>query len=186
MSFLPPAMTIRHYHRKVLATTSNEIGTIYCAIVSYANTRREEDVSEIVKSLTAVRSKLNRCVVIRTNAVYEVCLVPFLDHFCSPHQLLMQYPALASWAMAVGEIPQPPGDPNVRLSSVNAAQPPNWTAVRQLAYGLSNLMSVFKHLEPAWARALLRRTRFLDTDFQGDILAVMSEFLAKRASPCGI
>ncbi|KAG5350460.1 hypothetical protein C0989_010958 [Termitomyces sp. Mn162] len=35
-------------------------------------------------------------------------------------------------------------------------------------------MSVFKHLEPAWARALLRRTRFDDTDFQGDVLSVMT------------
>ncbi|KAG6878664.1 hypothetical protein C0992_007732 [Termitomyces sp. T32_za158] len=37
-------------------------------------------------------------------------------------------------------------------------------------------MSVFKHLEPAWARALLRRTRFDDTDFQGDVLSVMSMY----------
>jgi len=36
-------------------------------------------------------------------------------------------------------------------------------------------MSVVEHLEPAWSRAFLRRTRFLDSDFQGDVLAVISE-----------
>jgi hypothetical protein len=36
-------------------------------------------------------------------------------------------------------------------------------------------MSVLQHLEPAWTRAFLRRTRFLDPDFQGDVLAVISK-----------
>ena len=35
-------------------------------------------------------------------------------------------------------------------------------------------MSVVEHLEPAWSRAFLLRTRFLDADFQGDVLAVIS------------
>ncbi len=38
-------------------------------------------------------------------------------------------------------------------------------------------MSVVEHLEPAWRRAFLRRTRFLDADFQGDVLAVISTSL---------
>lgn len=36
-------------------------------------------------------------------------------------------------------------------------------------------MSVVEHLEPAWSRAFLLRTRFLDSDFQGDVLAVISK-----------
>ncbi|KAN0123038.1 Protein of unknown function (DUF2422) domain containing protein [Russula decolorans] len=43
----------------------------------------------------------------------------------------------------------------------------------EIAYLLSHLMSVLQHLEPAWTRAFLRRTRFLDPDFQGDVLAVI-------------
>lgn len=43
-------------------------------------------------------------------------------------------------------------------------------------------MSVVEHLEPAWTRAFLRRTRFLDADFQGDVLAVISMFLNKYRS----
>jgi hypothetical protein len=45
----------------------------------------------------------------------------------------------------------------------------------QIAYHLAHFMSVIKHLEPAWARALLKRTRFMDTDFQADLLAVLSK-----------
>lgn len=45
--------------------------------------------------------------------------------------------------------------------------------VSSISYSLSNLISVLEHLEPSWARAFLRRTRFMDPDFQGDILAVI-------------
>ncbi|KAG2336424.1 hypothetical protein BDR05DRAFT_1005899 [Suillus weaverae] len=44
----------------------------------------------------------------------------------------------------------------------------------QIAYQLCYLMSTVHHLEPAWAHAFLRRTRILDSDFQGDVLAVIS------------
>jgi len=44
----------------------------------------------------------------------------------------------------------------------------------QIAYLLSHLLSVVEHLEPAWSRAFLRRSRFLDADFQGEVLAVIS------------
>ncbi|KAH8105047.1 hypothetical protein DFH11DRAFT_1864282 [Phellopilus nigrolimitatus] len=43
----------------------------------------------------------------------------------------------------------------------------------EIAYLLSHLRSVEEHLEPTWARAFLRRTRFMDADFQGDILSVI-------------
>jgi hypothetical protein len=35
-------------------------------------------------------------------------------------------------------------------------------------------MSAIEQLEPAWADAFLQRSRFLDADFQGDVLAVIS------------
>ncbi|RDB29703.1 Uncharacterized protein C57A7.05 [Hypsizygus marmoreus] len=135
VSFLPPSSSIRHYSRATLATTSAEIGSIYCAILSYANSRRGEDVHEINAGLIALRSKLRRSAVVRTNVIYEF-------------SLRGRWPAERYHALFEIEL--------------------------QIAYALSHLMSVFKHLEPAWARALLRRTRFLDTDFQGDILAVIT------------
>ena len=45
-----------------------------------------------------------------------------------------------------------------------------------LTHSLSHLLSVVKHLEPAWTRAFLKRARFLDPDFQGDVLAVICLF----------
>ena len=45
-----------------------------------------------------------------------------------------------------------------------------------ISYSLSNLLSVLEHLELSWARAFLRRTRFMDPDFQGDVLAVICTF----------
>jgi len=44
----------------------------------------------------------------------------------------------------------------------------------QAAFLLSHLLSVVQQLEPAWSRAFLRRTRLLDSDFQGDVLAVIT------------
>ncbi|KAG1836030.1 hypothetical protein DFJ58DRAFT_191501 [Suillus subalutaceus] len=44
----------------------------------------------------------------------------------------------------------------------------------QITYQLCHLRSIVHHLEPAWAYAFLRRTRMLDSDFQGDVLAVIS------------
>lgn len=46
---------------------------------------------------------------------------------------------------------------------------------RAIAYSLSHLISVLKNLEHSWALAFLRRTRFMDPDFQGDLLAVISK-----------
>ena len=51
-----------------------------------------------------------------------------------------------------------------------------WPPLREIAYLLSHLRSVIENLEPSWSKAFLRRTRFLDSDFQGDVLAIISEF----------
>ena len=47
---------------------------------------------------------------------------------------------------------------------------------RKIANHLSYLMSVVVQFEPAWSRAFMRRCRFLDSEFQGEMLAVISEF----------
>ncbi|TFK66336.1 hypothetical protein BDN72DRAFT_880366 [Pluteus cervinus] len=73
-SFLPPSTTIRLYQRKILSTASAETGAIYCSVVSYASMKRERDIQEIVTGLIAVRSKLKRSAIMRTNVVYEFSL----------------------------------------------------------------------------------------------------------------
>ena len=72
VSFFPPSTTIRRYQRASLATTGSEIGAIYCAILSYAHSGSKEDLADINASILAIRSKIRRSVVLRTNVVYEV------------------------------------------------------------------------------------------------------------------
>ncbi|CCM03488.1 uncharacterized protein FIBRA_05622 [Fibroporia radiculosa] len=136
-SLLPPSTTLRHYQRAMLSTTVSEMGAIYCSIVSFANThgRLEPDKREIIQALLAIRMKLKRSVVLKTNIVYEFSL-------------------RGKW-------------PAHRYQRILELQ-------MQVAFHLSHLMSVVEHLDPAWSRAFLRRTRFLDADFQGDVLAVVS------------
>ena len=64
----------------------SEIGVIYCSIVSFAHSKNENEVQEIIKSLLAVRSKLKRSAALKANVSYEVGL-----HFRlrSLRQLLM-------------------------------------------------------------------------------------------------
>ncbi|KAI0041545.1 hypothetical protein FA95DRAFT_1548599 [Auriscalpium vulgare] len=134
-SFLPPSTTLRGYQRNTFATTAAEVGTVYCSIVSYANARYTENAQDVLQSLIAIRLKLKRSIVLRTNIVYEF-------------SLRGRYPA-------------------ARYQKILEIQ-------LEIAYLLSHLMSVIEHLEPAWSRAFLRRTRLIDSDFQGDVLAVIS------------
>ena len=59
----------------MMSTTVAEIGAVYCSIVSFANTQHvyELDRGTIIQSLIAIRLKLKRSLVLRTNIVYEVC-----------------------------------------------------------------------------------------------------------------
>ena len=58
-----------------MSTTVAELGAVYCSVVSFANTQRdyELDRGAIIQSLIALRLKLKRSLVLRTNIVYEVC-----------------------------------------------------------------------------------------------------------------
>ncbi|KIP04314.1 hypothetical protein PHLGIDRAFT_493842 [Phlebiopsis gigantea 11061_1 CR5-6] len=136
-SFLPPSTTLRGYHRRTMSTTVTELGAVYCSVVSFANKPNsyEIDRGAIVQSLLAIRLKLKRSLVLRTNIIYEFSL-------------------RGKW-------------PAERYQKILEIQ-------LQVGYLLSHLMSVVEQLEPAWRRAFLRRTRFVDADFQGDVLAVIS------------
>lgn len=46
----------------------------------------------------------------------------------------------------------------------------------EAAFLLSHLLLIVERMEPAWSRAFLRRTRLLEADFQGDVLAVISVY----------
>ncbi|KDQ52942.1 hypothetical protein JAAARDRAFT_39659 [Jaapia argillacea MUCL 33604] len=138
-SFLPPSTTLRRYQRRTFATSVNEIGAIYCSIISFANTpkdaRGEAEQQEIIRSLIAIRAKLKRSIGLRENIIYEFSM-------------------RGRW-------------PLERYHTILELQ-------LQISYLLSHLFSVIEQLEPSWTRAFLRRTRFIDPDFVGDVLAVIS------------
>ncbi|KAF8585510.1 hypothetical protein K439DRAFT_1409815 [Ramaria rubella] len=134
-SFLPPATTIRRYHRTALATATSEIGLMYCAIMSYAHTRKEDEFKDIIKNSVALRAKLRRLHDHTTYVQYEVSLA--------------------------GKWPQ---DRYKVLLDIQL----------EIAYLLSDFASVVEQLEPSWSRAFLQRTRFVDSEFLGDALAVIS------------
>jgi hypothetical protein len=173
-SFLPPSTTLRGYQRQSLATTASEIGTVYCSIVSYATSSHTEDSQNVIQNLIAIRLKLKRSIVLRANIIYEVG--GDLDGWKPP--CLMGLPH-SFRCVADG-----PRKDTRRSWKFNCASDLLSTKIvifcsrvisSEIAYLLSHLMSVLQHLEPAWTRAFLRRTRFLDPDFQGDILAVISK-----------
>ncbi|KAF8510808.1 hypothetical protein BU17DRAFT_55138 [Hysterangium stoloniferum] len=134
-SYLPPSTTIRRYHRTALSTTITEIGYLYCAIISYATTRRELDSQTIINNMTALRSKLRRMRSQTANVGYEISL-------------------RGKW-------------PIERYEKVFELQ-------MDLAYHLTHFLSVVDHLEPKWTKAFLLRTRFVDSAFLGDVLAIIT------------
>ncbi|KAF8123857.1 hypothetical protein EV363DRAFT_1587054 [Boletus edulis] len=73
-SFFPPSTTIRLYERKTMATVTTEIGSAYCSIISFANTKREGETAVIVQHLLAILNKLKRSIVVKENVVYEFSL----------------------------------------------------------------------------------------------------------------
>ncbi|KAF7363690.1 hypothetical protein MSAN_01026700 [Mycena sanguinolenta] len=151
-SLFPPSTTIRHYERTTMATTVSELGTMYCDIISFANSSRGMDTQAIVTALIAIRSKIRRSITLKSNAVYEVCFS--LRIICS---------FLTSNSF--------PCEDDGQLSDIKKS----WSCnCKQLAYSLSHLFSIVENMDPSWTRAFLRRTRLLDADFQGDVLAVIS------------
>ncbi|KAK2467251.1 hypothetical protein APHAL10511_000800 [Amanita phalloides] len=135
VSYLPPSTTIRQYHRKLLSRTSCELGTIYCQVISFANSRRQTEVPEIMTNLLAIRRKLRKAQSVRRNVRYEL-------------SFRGKWPAKRYLAVLDNQL--------------------------QIAFSLSHLMAIVEHLQLSWSRAFLRRTRFNDMNFQGDILAVIT------------
>ncbi|TFK95222.1 hypothetical protein BDV98DRAFT_587243 [Pterulicium gracile] len=55
-------------------TTVSELRAVYCSVDSFANSRKDYDMTEIIRTLTAIRAKLNRSLLLKTNAIYEFSL----------------------------------------------------------------------------------------------------------------
>lgn len=65
-------MTLRGYVRVAYSTTIEQLGQIYCDIVSFATTHNHPENQSIIKNLVAIRMKLRRVAVLADNVAYEV------------------------------------------------------------------------------------------------------------------
>ncbi|KAH6904695.1 hypothetical protein BKA70DRAFT_1296143 [Coprinopsis sp. MPI-PUGE-AT-0042] len=146
-ALLPPTMTLRRYQRSLLSTTANEIGAVYCSVISSATNKKDCDVQAIMASLVATRAKLKKGQVLSINIIYEFSL-------------------RGRW-------------PKARYQQILDLQ-------LAILYSLSHLLSALGHMEPAWTRAFLRRARFLDSDFQGDVLAVLTMVSSSLRTGCAL
>ncbi|KAE9392227.1 hypothetical protein BT96DRAFT_924850 [Gymnopus androsaceus JB14] len=74
-SYFPPVYTIRQYQRTTLATTCAELGVIYCAVLSHADSHDlGSNGHAIVARLIAIRGKLGRLRAGKVNVKYEFSL----------------------------------------------------------------------------------------------------------------
>ena len=180
-SFLPPSTTLRKYQRSALATATGELGAIYCSIVSFANTgeHTDADTQEIVQSLIAIRAKLKRSLVLKQNIVFEVRWCRLWGGGGWVCRVTDVFPVvLLERKVACGALSEDSGHPAVSwLNSQLSFETFRLTVLghRKIANHLSYLMAVVAQFEPAWSQAFLRRCRFLDSEFQGETLAVISE-----------
>jgi len=154
MSFLPPTTTIRYYTRHLLATTSAQLGSIYCSLLSLSFSQPPESSSavlhapnddvdrsglgregkEVARGLIAIRAKIRRSDATLANVAYEVS-------------------ARGRW-------------PVKRYRRVGQLQ-------MELSLALAHLLSVLGHLRGRWTVLFFQRMGFWDARFQGEVLAVI-------------
>jgi hypothetical protein len=123
----------------------------------------------MIKILIAIRAKLKRAIFLKTNISYEVRLLHISSR--SVFIFFVSSPSVVDGRQSV-----------IKRSSSSSCKTlyllflSTWSdfVCSQAAYLLSHLMSAVEQLEPAWADAFLKRSRFLDADFQGDVLGVIS------------
>ncbi|KAJ3712876.1 hypothetical protein C8R42DRAFT_727627 [Lentinula raphanica] len=153
-SFFPPAFTLRRYQRTTLATTCAELGVIYCAVLSLPNANSSSNKNNTGDHDPATQT---------------------LGHSEETHAIVARLIAIRG---KLGRLKA--GKVNVKYEiSLRGKWPEEryhtlFELQMQISYSLSHLLSIIEHLEPAWTRALLSRTRFIDPNFQGDVLAVIS------------
>jgi hypothetical protein len=75
-----------------------QMGAIYCDILSFANTKQEPEIQNIVSSLIALRNKLKKSATLNTNVIYEVRyhVVDSIQYFEVPFALVFIARSLAS------------------------------------------------------------------------------------------
>ncbi|CDU22185.1 uncharacterized protein SPSC_00815 [Sporisorium scitamineum] len=191
-SYLPPTSTLRQYQRLSHAATIAELGKIYCAVVGIASHPHPQQHGSLTGAKMGSQTQGQSRPGSRRASLHHQAG----DEHASSTRHQQQ--------SAVGELQLVNAHPSSelvrkriiavrarlrRLSmiSVNVSYEfslrGRWPAARyrelfdvqmQISKLLSHCLAVFERLGPAYSIALLRRTRFLDPRFLGDVVSVIT------------
>ncbi|EST08587.2 Brefeldin A sensitivity protein-related, domain of unknown function DUF2421 [Kalmanozyma brasiliensis GHG001] len=185
-SYLPPTSTLRQYQRLSHAATIAELGRIYCAVVGIASHPHQQGGSTgpTTKSTQMQSRPESRRASLHHNneeARSQIELVPQAEE----HQLLNAHPSSDLVRKRIIAIRAKLR--RLSMISVNVSYEfslrGRWPAARyrelfdvqmQISKLLSHCLAIFERLGAAYSIALLRRTRFLDPRFLGDVVSVIS------------
>lgn len=149
-SYLPPSSTLREYQRLSHAATIAELGKIYCAVVGIASHGHHDHASrrlegESVAEVPASEVVRKRIIGVRAK-LRRLSMISV--------NVSYEFSLRGRW-------------PSSRYAALFSVQ-------MEISKLLSHCIAVLERLGPAYSIALLRRTRFLDPRFLGDVLSVIS------------
>ncbi|GAC98298.1 hypothetical protein PHSY_005891 [Pseudozyma hubeiensis SY62] len=200
-SYLPPSSTLRQYQRLSHAATIAELGKIYCAVVgiaSHPHQQQQQSTSAggAVAKLNQSRPGSRRPSLHQNERETPVELDQPSQQIEQPQRLLNIHPSSELVRKRIIGIRAKLR--RLSMISVNVSYEfslrGRWPSARyrelfdvqmQISKLLSHCLAVFERLGPAYSIALLRRTRFLDPRFLGDVVSVISmcSTALKTASP---
>ena len=149
VSYIPPAFSSKRSIRKSYAALIGDSATVFCSILSQANSSHMGDDPTIRETVLASRAKLSKLAARHANAKFE-------------------YSLRGRWPEERYQVSH-----DVRptmLISLKALM----EAVRDALMLLHQLHHVLSQLDRPWRKVLLNRIQFDNPAFLGDILAVFS------------
>ncbi len=183
-SYLPPTSTLRQYQRLSHAATIAELGKIYCAVVGIASHPHQQQTAST--GTTAKSTQMQPRPGSRRQSLHHEEPRSQVDPTRPEEQLLLNvHPSSDLVRKRIIAIRAKLR--RLSMISVNVSYEfslrGRWPAARyrelfdvqlQISKLLSHCLAIFERLGPAYSIALLRRTRFLDPRFLGDVVSVIS------------
>jgi hypothetical protein len=149
-SYLPPSSTLREYQRLSHAATIAELGKIYCAVVGIASHGHHDHASRRLEGESVAEVPSSE--VVRKRIIGVRAKLRRLSMISV--NVSYEFSLRGRW-------------PSSRYAALFSVQ-------MEISKLLSHCIAVLERLGPAYSIALLRRTRFLDPRFLGDVLSVIS------------
>ena len=179
-TYLPPSSTLRQYQRLSHAACIAELGKNYCAVVSIAShPHPQQNLSNVTKTAQVPSQPASRRPSLHSSEA------PAAADVAQEHQLLNVH--ASSELVRKRLIAIRAKLRRLSMISVNVSYEfslrGRWPAARyrelfdvqmQISKLLQHCLAVLERLGPAYSIALLRRTRFLDPRFLGDVVSVIS------------